>query len=804
MTRRFRHVCLAAAVLVSAGAAPADAGTTRGSSDTTGPQAASVSAALASTRRAWTHACRDSASVALAAAAEGFREAALASLRFPGTPARQALALLVETDGLVATELARRGQLQHTSAGGDAVQALSDSLDHHVPLHPIQRIVDFQDARYRIEVDPYPALDVRDAFTVALWLRLEGEVSVDETKIWSHAGVSEGKATLMLRPGRTLDVLVVLETGSTLRARTAAPLPIGAWVHVAVVFDRRRDLQVFVDGKEVALQHRGKSQRAAAGVRPAPRQVLYLGGLDRILPGSLDDVRMYDRPLSPDEVGALVRRVDVRRGIIGHWPLDDTAGASAANSVHTGTLARIGSGVVCGVEGVPGLGRGRAMRFSRARQEWIDRMQHLESALVVAERRLLQAAPPPEPAPSPELVLDRLRESRAVLVVYAADRERDRILVCVVAPNGESPWHFAVTQGLRAVEAKMSTFVDLVRDKDKSSSDSAARVRVLGRELAAILWDPVAPFVPSDVEVWLRLDPCLHALPFAALVGREGDDLVERHAFARVGPLRGMRTGSPPQAGEHATIVAFGNPAYGGFPGITAPLLWRDVRASTGVQRGPGSAACFVPGRALFGTHVELQRLRALGEKYGHGVRVQEWDDAYEKQLREAATTCTVLHFATHSYRLEAGCLPLAPWNPLTCVGLQMAGVARARSEENRADDDGLLSAHEISRLPLGDAALVVFSGCSTALGPEHAGEGPFGLPLAAWIAGAGASLATLWDVDDDTMPETMHAFYAAWLTGQSPARALQQASRQAKEATQSARRHTHAAHWAALVVEGL
>jgi CHAT domain-containing protein len=107
-------------------------------------------------------------------------------------------------------------------------------------------------------------------------------------------------------------------------------------------------------------------------------------------------------------------------------------------------------------------------------------------------------------------------------------------------------------------------------------------------------------------------------------------------------------------------------------------------------------------------------------------------------------------------------------------------------------------------RLDLESTALVAFSGCSTARGPLHAGEGPWGLPVAAWIAGAGASLATLWDVDDDAMPEQVSAFYDAWSEGASPAVALQRALLATIARLRAARGHAHPATWAALVVEGL
>ena len=81
--------------------------------------------------------------------------------------------------------------------------------------------------------------------------------------------------------------------------RAYAQVRSGRWSHVALVWDRR-SLRLYVDGRR-------------AGTRWAPPALgraitrLRLGG-DRPgrawLRGRLDDVRIYDRPLSPAEVAA--------------------------------------------------------------------------------------------------------------------------------------------------------------------------------------------------------------------------------------------------------------------------------------------------------------------------------------------------------------------------------------------------------------------------------------------------------------------------------------------------------------------
>ena len=80
---------------------------------------------------------------------------------------------------------------------------------------------------------------------------------------------------------------------------------------------------------------------------------------------------------------------------------------------------------------------------------------------------------------------------------------------------------------------------------------------------------------------------------------------------------------------------------------------------------------------------------------------------------------------------------------------------------------DGTLYLHEIQRQNLA-ADLVVLSGCSTARGILHRGEGLAGLQYAFRATGAQRSLATLWFVEDQATVQLMDAFYRYLRQGHS------------------------------------
>jgi len=89
--------------------------------------------------------------------------------------------------------------------------------------------------------------------------------------------------------------------------------------------------------------------------------------------------------------------------------------------------------------------------------------------------------------------------------------------------------------------------------------------------------------------------------------------------------------------------------------------------------------------------------------------------------------------------------------------------------------DDGVVHLYEFQgrRIP---ADLVVLSGCATAGGAYADGEGTLGLHYGLRAAGARATLATLWPVDDRATADVMESFYAALAAGLPKDRALQRA----------------------------
>ena len=119
----------------------------------------------------------------------------------------------------------------------------------------------------------------------------------------------------------------------------------------------------------------------------------------------------------------------------------------------------------------------------------------------------------------------------------------------------------------------------------------------------------------------------------------------------------------------------------------------------------------------------------------------------------------------------------------MTRSGLLFSGVnntLRARGQNIESDNDGILTASEISRMDLRGTDLLVLSACQTGLG-EVSGEGVFGLQRGFKKAGVNTILMSLWEVDDNATQLLMSNFYKNIGEGMSKSKALKEAQETVK-----------------------
>ncbi len=133
--------------------------------------------------------------------------------------------------------------------------------------------------------------------------------------------------------------------------------------------------------------------------------------------------------------------------------------------------------------------------------------------------------------------------------------------------------------------------------------------------------------------------------------------------------------------------------------------------------------------------------------------------------------------------------------NPLLRSGLALAGANLHKSD----NEDGILTALEVSGLNLWGTKLVTLSACDTGIGEVKNGEGVYGLRRAFVLAGTESLVMSLWPVSDFVTRELMTGYYKGLQQGQGRGEALRQVQLQMMKS----KRHEHPFFWASFIQSG-
>ena len=129
--------------------------------------------------------------------------------------------------------------------------------------------------------------------------------------------------------------------------------------------------------------------------------------------------------------------------------------------------------------------------------------------------------------------------------------------------------------------------------------------------------------------------------------------------------------------------------------------------------------------------------------------------------------------------------------------GLVFAGVNNffnVGDSTKNANEDGFLTAVEISNLDFSRVKLVVLSACQTGLGDESGTE-IYGLQRGFKLAGAKSIMMSLWKVDDYATQLLMESFYKSLMNEESPVLALKKAKMAVRKTYPSPR------YWAPFII---
>ncbi len=446
-----------------------------------------------------------------------------------------------------------------------------------------------------------------------------------------------------------------------------------------------------------------------------------------------------------------------------------------------------------------------------------------------AELREVRAALPPDAV---LVEFARVRVMEYALEVSKMGWRPARYVAWVIPPAGGEEVSIVDLGPADAIDRAVSDVLKALQpDPDHPieahNEPSAEReVRVVLGALSKLVLAPLGPQLDHGRRWVMSPDSALWLVPWAALTVGEGRYAVEDHLIYLTTSGRDLL--APETTGTTTKPAILADPDYDLSPDKVLAKAHELGRVRSATESGhtpplnsrPGS----LPGTIdrLAGFKDEAEAVAPLMKAYA-GLD----PDVY----LEAAASETVfknlrgpkaLLISTHGFFLSGpmpadDTPPLSPGplrraartggdpaNPLLRCSLALAGYNCRPSSPSPGDlDDGLLTGLEVVGVDLRGTDLVVLSACKTAVGEIRDGEGVAGLRRAFQLAGAGAVVASLWNVQDQETYQLISAFFQGLARRRGSASALREAQLAMIADRRSRLGAAHPSFWAAFSLTG-
>ncbi|MEM7367967.1 MAG: CHAT domain-containing tetratricopeptide repeat protein [Bacteroidota bacterium] len=328
----------------------------------------------------------------------------------------------------------------------------------------------------------------------------------------------------------------------------------------------------------------------------------------------------------------------------------------------------------------------------------------------------------------------------------------------------------------------------------------ARRSLVQATKLVDLIWHPIDSLMSGVKRIYYSPSGLLHRINLGAIALNKKTYLGDTYELVLLGSTRSLALAeediSSPKINN--ALLLGGIDYRQDIPMILSDAMTWQAKNSELEQLSIVSRGGSTSWNELPGTEVEVQQIGHLLRGHSYDVDLMTGPGASETSIRSLSSFPDILHIATHGYffpdpenaprRSLSEINELSPMqlsdHPMVRSGLILAGAnhAWAGNPVPEGQEDGILTAYEISRMNLSNTELVVLSACETGLGDIQGNEGVYGLQRAFKIAGAKYILMSLWQVPDQATQELMVVFYEKWLGGMEIRAALQEAQKQIRQ----------------------
>ena len=341
------------------------------------------------------------------------------------------------------------------------------------------------------------------------------------------------------------------------------------------------------------------------------------------------------------------------------------------------------------------------------------------------------------------------------------------LMALVVRPGCERPRYVRLCNAAECYEtlSKVDNFPAETR---------ARRLYAYGRSrLYDMIWAPLDGELGGVKTVYYSPTAFLNRVAFAALPLSADSCLADRYDLRQLSTTAMLVARGRTEKISSAAL--FGGISYGKLPDSI-------THTADGTR-----AAMSVAFADLDETRAETDTI--AGNMTAGGIVIDKYmgDNATEANFYTLdGNSPDIIHLATHGFYISQKDVennaflrnhPGGRYHSMQRSGLAFAGANTTWMGEKRPDDnDGIMTANELSMLDLSRTDLVVLSACETALG-DYSLEGVYGLQRGFKEAGVRSMILSLWNVNDRATSLFMQDFYRLWLGGSSKHEAFRQAT---------------------------
>lgn len=417
----------------------------------------------------------------------------------------------------------------------------------------------------------------------------------------------------------------------------------------------------------------------------------------------------------------------------------------------------------------------------------------LEDHLASLEEQLALLSPRSTRTPESLEALSKTLDERSALVSIATFEEvsgeaRQEIYgAFILRSAGVSPRFVRLcpTESLRSLLAELQEHMEAAPSLLRLDPDGAEdEYRRIGTAIRKAVWEPLCNVLSGVDKVYLVPDGDVWRVSFQSLPTAEGKYLVESgpaiHVIGAEEDLLNAEVGT-----VRSGILIVG--------GVDYDLC----EESPDRAHSPGLSKPFSP---LPGSRREADDVMSIWSSLtspgSEFVIELSGERATEDSVFRLTQQVGVVHLATHGFLPRVGNEnDRSRWMGIALSGANGGGCTN--------DDDGILTAVELSQLHLEGTRLVFLSSCGSGLGTSIPTEGIVGFQRALRVAGCRSVILSLWDLPDRPTRDWVERFYSQYVPSRCPAAAARIACTETLSARRSFGRATHPFYWGGFAVLG-